>query len=236
MATTHRQLINRVLRVLGEDEVSSSVSELTSDYHKLVATFVNQIREEVEDSHQWRRLRHTESVTIAASTNSATIPNTNERSRLYRDDGITGLVFDVTLPGSVFPIVEADLATLLYQRTSDNISNNQLLSWFAIDDLSGDTIDLQVYPTPLSERTISVTMITPQDRFGDADSDNPGLDTTILVPVRPIELGALWYALEERGEELGVRSTFTEAKYRQALDDAISRDAAEQGLYDLVPV
>jgi len=74
-------------------------------------------------------------------------------------------------------------------------------------------------------------MYLPQTRIGfDA------LDTEIQVPARPIELGALWYALEERGEELGAAGVFSERKYRQALDDAISSDSAESGGFQLVPV
>ena len=237
MAVSHRQMINRVLRVLGEDEVDSGISELSSDYHKLVATFVNQIREEVEDATQWRKLRHTETVTVLANTNTITIPNTNERSRLYREqeplaEAERPLVFDVTNVNSPFPIDELDLPSLLYQRTLDPNATNTFFVWFSIDDTSGDQLDLQVYPAPTTDRTVEITLVTPQERF----NDSTDLDNTILVPARPVELGSLWYALEERGEELGVNAVFSERKYNKALDDAISRDAEEQGGYNLVPV
>lgn len=241
MAVTHLQMINRVLRILSEDLVDTSATALDSDYHKLIATFVNHIREEVEDAHNWRKLRHTESVTIVVGATSATIPNTNERSRLYREmDPEAGverpLVFDITNSNSPFPIEEVDLAKLLWQRTLDPGAENTFFVWCSIDDTSGDTLDLQVYPAPTTTRTVQITLITPQSRFGDATSDDPGLSTNILVPARPVELGALWYALEERGEELGVNAVFSEQKYRMALDDAVARDAEEQGGYNLVPV
>lgn len=56
-----------------------------------------------------------------------------------------------------------------------------------------------------------------------------GCDSPILVPNRIVELGTSWYALEERGEELGAGSMFTEERYRRALDDLSVKDRAEQG-------
>lgn len=241
MAVTHRQLINRVLQVLTEDEVSSSATELSTEYHKLVGTFTNQIREEVEDAWNWRKLRHAETVTILAGQDTVTVPNTNERSRLYREHldhagRERPLIFDLSNTATPFPIEEWDLPTLIYQRALNPNATNTFITAIAVDDTGGDLIDLQVYPAPTTDRTLQVHFITPQARFGNSTSDDPGLDTNILVPSRPVELGTLWYALEERGEELGVNAVFSERKYRQALDDAISRDAAEQGGIDLVPV
>lgn len=236
MATTFRELTNRVLQVLGEDEIASGVSEITDTYQKLVATFVNQIKEEVEDAHNWRKLRTSVDVVIPADTSSATIMGTNERSRLLREyDPIMGIerpvVVDVTTPGQEFPMQETDLSRLLYLTDVNTVTNSRYSPQFAIDDTSGDTLDLFVYPTATVERTYRVKLIVPQDRIAFTAPD-----TNLTVPVRPIELGALWYALEERGEELGVSSVFSERKYRQALDDAIARDAADQGGYNLVPV
>lgn len=236
MAVTYRQMINRTLSILTEDEVSDTATELSTQYHKLVGQFVNQIKEEVEDSTNWRKLRHVETVTVLAGDTTVTVPNTNERSRLYREHNeLAGrerpLVFDITNPNSPFPIEERDLPTLLYQRTLDPGATNTFFVWFSIDDTAGDLVDLQVYPAPTTDRTVSVTMITPQDRIANDD-----LDSIILVPSRPIEYGSIWYGLEERGEELGVNAIFTEEKFRNALDDAVARDVAEQGGLQLVPV
>jgi len=238
MSVTYRQMINRVLNVLTEDEVAASATSLDTQYLRLIGQFVNLIKEEVEDATNWRKLRHVESVTVLAGQTSVTIPNTNERSRLYREHNeLAGnerpLVFDITDSNSPFPIEERDLATLLYQRTLDPGATNTYFVWFSIDDTAGDTVDLQVYPAPTTDRTISITMISPQERIA---NDTAGLDTEILVPARPVEYGAIWFGLEERGEELGVNAIFTEKKFRDALDDAIARDDAEQGGLNLVPV
>jgi hypothetical protein len=238
MAVTFRQLINRVLLVLDpNNQVSDSATELTDAYHKLVAAFVNHIKEEVEDSHNWRKLRQSIDVTINAGLTDATIAGTNERSRLYREfDEVNGierpLVIDITTSGQEFPLQEIDLARLRYLNEVNQVTNSRFSPQFAIDDTSGDTLDLAVYPESTVNRTYRLNLIVPQSRF----NTSTDLNTNILVPARPVELGALWYALEERGEELGVDGVFSENKYRKALDDAISRDAAEQGGYNLVPV
>ena len=210
MATTYRQVLNRVLTVLSEDLVDSGATELQSDYHKLVGEFVNQFKEEVEDAHNWRALRSTIAVTVTADTNSATITGANERSRLLRVyDEIRGderaLVFDVTESNNPYQLHEMDLSELLRRRELDTSNGNDPVA-FAIDNTGEDVMTLQVWPTPTDERTINVTMIVPQD-FLDVDD----LDVNVKVPHLAIVRGALWYALEERGEELGTRAIFNES-------------------------
>lgn len=236
MAVNFRTAINRVLVLLREDEIPDATSELTDTYQILVAAFVNQIKEMVEEEHNWRALRSTEQVTIPASTSSAAITNANERSRVLRVYDEIGyeekaLVFDVTDAGNPYRLRELDLSELLRRRAQDT-SNGNDPQFFAVDNTGEDDMSLQVYPTPTDERTIDITMIIPQARL----SVSTDLDTNIKVPVAPIEAGATWYALEERGEELGVSGIFNEEYFNRRLGAAVARDAAEQGEYNLVPV
>ena len=60
-------------------------------------------------------------------------------------------------------------------------------------------------------------------------SGGVGADSPIIVPSRVLEIGSSWWSLEERGEELGASSMFTEDKYRRALDDLATKDRAMQG-------
>lgn len=235
MATTYRQLLNNVLVALGEDEISSGTSEITSKYHKLLGLFVNQIKEIVEEEHNWRALRSTIVATVAADASSGTLTTANERSRLLRvQDEMRGmevpLVFDVTDTSSPTRLFEVDATELLRRRSLDT-SNGNDPQFFFIDNTGEDAMSIQVYPTPTDERTINVTMIVPQDRLATTD-----LDTNIKVPSRPIEQGVIWYALEERGEELGVNGLFNQEAFDRSLGAAVARDAAEQGEYQLVPV
>jgi hypothetical protein len=120
---TFRTILNRVLRTLREDEVDASETELTDDYQKLVATFVNQIKEEVEDAHTWRDLQQTHTASIVANTQIATIVDATDRSRVVHmagEDGPVPLVFDITTPTAPIPLWEVPLADLEYRIASDS--------------------------------------------------------------------------------------------------------------------
>ncbi len=175
MALTYRQLLNRVLVALTEDEIDSGTATITSKYHKLLGLFVNQIKEIVEEEHNWRALRATEQVTVSASTSSSAITNANERSRLLRVyNELAGeeqaLVFDVTDSNNPYRLYEMDLSMLLKRRALDT-SNGNDPTFFAIDNTGEDAVSIQVWPTPTDERTIDITMIIPQDVLENSDLD-----------------------------------------------------------------
>jgi hypothetical protein len=236
MATTFRQVINRVLRTVAEDEIDSGVTELSDSYQKLVASFVNQIKEEIEDSHNWRSLRTVVPVTITSGQNSASLA-ISSRSRLLRvQDSTNGqlipLAFDVTNTSSRQPIYEVDANELAYLQNIDNVTTGPTARFtVSVSTTDADVLTLSVWPKVEQNRNYELTFIVPQEYFEDDE-----LDEAIDVPSRPLIIGSIWYALEERGEELGASSLYTEERYRKALDDAISIDAAEQGGYDLIPV
>jgi len=234
VATTYRNLLNNVLIALREDQISGATSEITDEYHLLLGLFINQIKEICEDQHNWRALRSSEDLTFA-SVSSAAFTNANERSRILRvQDEIAGeeraLVFDITDSTNPYRLREIDMAELLRRREMET-SNGGDPSYFAMDNSGENAMALQVYPTPTDTRTVRVYTINPQVTL-DADM----LDTNIKIPARPIEAGAIWYALEERGEELGVRGLFNQEVFDRILGAAVARDAAEQGEYQLVPV
>ena len=231
---TFKAIMNEVLGTLSEDEVAASITELDSEYHKLIAHFVNQIKEEIEDAHNWSQLWTDLSVTIPGEAHSAPVAGANQRSRLVRVQqsnafDTAALVFDVTIPSNTRQLLELDYSELVYRRRVNAETVNDAPVYFALKMGSDGVPNIFVYPTPLQTRLLSVTMVVPQERVPFNQ-----LDTNILIPNRPLEIGAIWYALHERGEELGVNSLYTEERFRQALDAAIARDWAEQGGLDLV--
>ncbi|MHA2084980.1 MAG: hypothetical protein ACXABD_14575 [Candidatus Thorarchaeota archaeon] len=231
MATTYRQALNRVLEIIGEDNIPGAATTLTSEYHLLIGALFNEIMEQVEDAHNWRALRTTYTVTVPAQALSGTITDASERSRLVRiyqanRHSVVPLVFDVTDASNPDPLIEIDLSEIIYRDTV-NPNEYQDPVYFALDNSAGDGMDLYVNPRPSGSKSIQVTMVTPQGR-ADFTQQNV-LSANISVPVRPIVMGTVWYALEERGEELGTQGLFSEQRFMQALDDAIARDAAEQG-------
>ena len=238
MATTYRDALNRVLRVLGEDAIASGESDLTSDYLIMVGEFFNQIKEEVEDAQPWRSMWGVLTATVAADVRNGDITNSTDRSRLIRihdnhRQRLVPLVFDTTDADNPVPLEETTLADLRFRDAqSPNVRASGAPQLFAIDEGDEDTTGLRiaVHPRPSVQRTISLTMATPQARL-EPEGD---LDTNILVPVSPIVVGTLWYALEERGEELGPTSLFSEERFQIALTSAVARDVADQGGLELV--
>jgi len=228
MATTYLQAINRVLEKIGETQLPNAITSLTETYGLLVGSFVQDIKEEMEDAHDWRALRQTNTSTIAADAQSVAITEADERSRVVRilqqnRGEIIPLVFDITDANNPINLKEMDLAELIYRDTMDPDERNDPM-YFALDNSSGDVLELYVWPRPSGARTIQHTLVIPQTRFEPSD-----LDQTIKVPIRPLVTGAVWYALEERGEELGTNGMFNEQRFRDALNSAIGRDSDGQG-------
>ena len=236
MATTVKDLLNRVLTNLGEDEIGSSVTTLTEMYHKQLLGFLNTIKAEVEAAAQWRALQTTSTVTVTAATTSTTISWANERSRVVRvqdaqSEMLIPLVFDTTTAASPFQLQEVDLPWLVYQETLNaGISQSYPVS-FALINTAGDVLQLRTFGPASTDRTVQLTLVVPQARFATSD-----LAVTVSIPTDVLELGTTWYAMEERGEELGESGMFSEQRYRNALDAAAARDTEEQGGMDLVPV
>jgi hypothetical protein len=227
-ATTYLQAINRVLEKIGEDQVPAAATSITEKYELLIGSMVQDIKEQIEDAHNWRALRQTLSVSIAANARSGAITGADERSRLVRiyqqnQPGPVPLVFDVTDSSNPDPLIEIDLAELIYRDTVDP-DNRQDPIYFALDNTAGDVLEMLVWPRPSSIKTIQVSLIIPQARLEPSE-----LDTEFKIPIRPLIVGAVWYALEERGEELGTNGQFNEQRFTDALNAAIARDDAEQG-------
>lgn len=238
MATTLRVVLNRVLTATGSPQIPSTTTTLTDSLSLKLLEFLNQFKEEIEDATYWRALRQTFTINIAAGSNSAPITGADERARVIRVPApqagqLVPLVFDITAANNPFQLGEIAFSELLYRNMSDPAGTTQANeSYFAID-VSNDVPQLYVYPTPNQNITIKIHMHQPQRALIATDLDTNGV---LLIPMLPLLKGTIWFALEDRGEELGANAAFTEERYRMALDDAISRDDAESGSLDqLVP-
>jgi len=239
-------MMNSVLTTIGSTTIPATNTTITDTYQLQVATFLNQIREEVEDAWNWRSLWVTYNInylqnnTTQAIVDSVTgaVPNTRSRTLRMRDKRVgkeVALCFDVTTFGIPFPLEEMSKASILYFNTVLNQTPVQYSTGFAVDNTTGDQMNLMVYPPASANRVIQLTLCTPVPRIDPTVAGTAGgLDTLITVPTQPIEYGTIWYALQERGEELGTSTVFTEERYRTALDDAIARDQEESGGIEMI--
>lgn len=234
--TTLRTTLNRVLTAIGETTIAAATTTIADALPLKLLEFANEFKEEIEDATYWRALRQTISVTVTANTNNAGITGTDGRARVIRVPAqqagqLVPLVFDVTVPTNPIQLIEMPLAELLYRTTSDGTGVTTVQPDHFAVDVSGDQAQLYVYPTPSTQRTINVAMQVPQATLLTTD-----LDTAIKIPTLPLLKATIWFALMDRGEEMGANGAFTEERYRTSLDDAISRDSAEAGTNDVLVV
>lgn len=236
MAVTFKDLLNRALKITGEDTIDTGSVILTDAVHIGLAEVANELKEEVEDAHNWRALRQQVTVAFASGEKTNTISEANERSRVLRIHDphygeLVPLVFDITDSTTPYRLYELDLAELIRRRTMDTGPNTDP-SHFAIDNSAGDVLKIELWPTPGDARTIQLDLCIPQARLDGTQSAD--LATNIKVPVRPITMALVRYILEDRGEELGINSMYSEQREARALQDAIARDRAEAGEDSLV--
>ncbi len=249
---TLQQVLNRALTSLRESPIPAGATSITDPYQLTLLEFFNQVREEVEDAANWRALQQTYTVTIPAGASSAAITGTNERSRLVRQavmgggrpqgsfwtpligaDQLMPLVFDTTQPTGPgqFQLQEMPLGALQYMLATTNNQTTAYPSAFALSTSNSADSDagnaeqwLYVFPPPNNQRTIQLTMVTPENTYEPTD-----VGRNIYVPTLPIVHGLQWMAREERGEELGANSMYSEQRYRSLLDSAVARENAEAG-------
>lgn len=245
--TSFRTVFNRVLVNLREPELSSSATALTDDYHLLLRNFWNTIRDEVQLAHQWSSLRYYCTATVAAdaaksgqvviadgdisSYHTVVVLNSATLARqVYPQNGcIKPLAFDVTDTSNPLELNEYDLKEVL-RRQILNTDSGDSIQGFAIDP-DFNSLVVQVFPRPSTQRTIQLELYCPQDVINASDAA-ADIDYYINLPlgaIKAIEIGTTWYALEERGEELGTNSPFTEQRYREALTTAIAAEDATSG-------
>jgi hypothetical protein len=263
MASTFRQILKNVLVNIGSGNsiVPASGTAITDPYQLMVCNYINHIKEEIENATNWRCLWVTYNVAYVAGNITQQIidltqggvggvyasPNSTSRvARMYnrRFGREVALCFDTTTFGIPFILSEMPLADIYYFNTVLNQTPVAYSTNFAVQDQGNDQMNLVMYPGANANRNIQITMITPQPRIdatlpGGSATIRPwfgtvGLDSPILIPNFPLELGASWYALQERGESLGIGSMFSQERFLDALDDAISRDVGESGGLEMI--
>lgn len=202
------ELTNSVLTRLREP-TATSVND--SDYTRLIATYINDSKRQVEDAYNWNSLSETLSAVTA--------------------DGIFNYVLNGS--GQRFRLID------IINDTSNMIMSNRTTRWmdqnFLVNDppkgppmyfnfngtnVNGDT-QVDLYPIPDGVYNIRFNIIKPQvELVNDAD--------VLYVPHEPVILGAYARAVAERGEDAGITSNEAYALYLTSLADAI---ALESGRY-----
>lgn len=223
-------IVNNVLERLREDTVST-VSE--NAYSKLIAMFVNDAIQDIEDyNHEWSVYITSIDTTITTGTTSYDLTATTDRSWLMRDpdDDQLPLAYDIT-SGDKRQLFDASWKAVLREQALANDSNNthadpQVFAIRADSDGRGWTLEmLWGLDAAESDHTWRSYWYIPQ---GELARDGTADNTEILLPARIVELRAVFYALNERGEEMGTFGGIADKRSTDAIAAAMEADATVQ--------
>lgn len=207
-AYNYLQLTNSVLRRLREPE-ATSVND--NEYVKLIATYINDSKRQVEDAYNWNSLSDTLSAVTASDIFNYVLVGSGQRFRLI-------------------DIINDSSNMIMQNRTTRWMDQAFLVNdppkgppiYFNFNgtDANGDT-QVDFYPIPDGVYNVRFNIIKPQlELIADAD--------TLLVPHEPVIMGAYARAIAERGEDAGITGNEAYGLYKQSLSDAI---ALESGRY-----
>ena len=213
---TYLSAVNSVLRRLREREATSVNN---STYTRLIGTFVNDAKREVEDAWNWSHLKNTIQVTTEQGVFRCSLTGSTRRFRLINDYLGRPAVFNDT--DDVYLQKSPSTRWMSRQLNHDDVTENQP-QWFEFNgfDDDGDVI-VDLYPIPDKVYSLNFDLILPQEELAVDGSDD---STQIKCPVEPIIFGAWSRAIYERGEDQGYLSDVAFVEYRKALGDAISWD------------
>lgn len=222
---TQLSIVNSVLLRLRE---TAAVSVADNSYTKLIAQFVNDAIADMEDVNwDWSAYDTEISTTILADgTRTYALTATNDRSWLQRrgnrnkDDRIPA-AYDVTTD-EVAQLFDCPLADIRRERALNNTDPDvkQPLV-FAVQNDGAHGWNLVLLWGANEARSWKTYWYIPQSVLALDGSDN---STDVLLPSRPIELMATYYALNERGEEMGQPGGIAQNRAKEALGAALETD------------
>lgn len=239
MATT-KDLMNKTLRGMRQFGmiIPDATSSTTDEYLLMILQFVNEAKEEIEESGwAWQALRKTVTLTMAASTVDYDLTiagdadvDTSDRARLLYETQVGGyntesfrltdnsvpMVFDVTDSAEV-RLSERTVEQIERLHFTDNGETGDP-QYFSIRS-DGDSLKFKVWPTPSEARTIKLRMYVPQTELLSTD-----LTTVLSIPTRPVWTKALFKANEERGSELGKEGSPLHRAYLDAHGRAVANE------------
>ncbi len=201
---TYLQVVNEVLRRLGESEVTTVTG---NSYSKLIGEYVNDAKRQVEDAWNWDALSTTLYVTTASGTSNYVVTGSG-----FRHKDIT--VNDTTNRARLNNV---PIKFIQDQQQLAQVSLGQP-TYYAWNGWNGTDSKVELWPTPDSTYTIAFNMVVPQLKLS-ADAD------VLLVPSEAVVAGAYARALVERGEDGGLASSEAYGLFKGILADQIAIEA-----------
>lgn len=228
---TQLSIVNQVLRRLREDQVSATTD---TAYAQLIASFVADIHQEVLEAHTWNRLITEYSVTVTTGTTDYNISGPTENSFLLYDSNEMPLAFLLRNSSDTQPYQM--IQETYNDRYADNrewasaTSQENPITFAIVKAGTGWRLTLRDVPSSgANTKLIKMLWWTPEaELLADGTTDS----VSITIPTRPIFLGALFLALNERGEEIGEPGGVAERRYINALSAAREVEISNESRLD----
>ena len=199
-------LTNKVLVRLREDEVTSTAA---GSYEKLIAQFVKQAVDEVEDATNWIQLRSTISLPATADNFAYSLSGAGTGFRILQ-------VFEDTTD---YELNKAPSFNWMNRQLLQNSPATGQPQYYDVNgqDDQGDAL-INLYPIPDGTYSVNVNLVVKSHLVDDTDSTP--------LPWLPIVLLAYMLAVDERGDDDGASLVILENKYTLALASAVAIDSS----------
>lgn len=213
------EITNQVLLRLRED----TVSDLSDDYAALIASFVADIVQELNECVVWNFLDHELTVSVVPGTVNYSLTGTNNKSQLLFDPvgRPQAWIFDDSNDPEGEPMFYLDPSEYYRRYQADRALTNDKPQWFTLEkDTDNDELVMRLWPEPSASKYIRIRFNTPEAEL------DPTTDAAVEIkmPARLVRLGALEMALNERGEEIGEPGNQAESRYEAAKGAAIEEE------------
>lgn len=198
-------IVNKVLVRLREAEVTSVQD---NPYSKLIGEFVNVVKREVEDSHNWSALRTDLTINTVAATSIYSLPTSTVRTRLLD-------VENTTLPNKYEVLYQTkQWFDEAFRNDPPNTDRPYYYNITGID--ASNRLTVKLFPIPDAVYSLNFSVVNPQvDLVNDGD--------ILSIPYQIVIEGALSRAISERGDDGGY--TEQEARYSRVASDYIAIDS-----------
>ncbi len=220
---TQLEIVNDLQERLRE-KTTASVS--TTDYSKLLGMFVNDAIADMENiNHEWGvYITEIDDTILADGTRTYDITETTDRSYLMRDFQFEELpaAYDVTSE-EVGQLFDCAYKELLRER---NLTNNpqdvaQPKVFSVKSDADGRGYSIELLWGANEARSWRMYWYVPQGRLARDGTDD---STEVQLPRDPVFYRALYYATNERGEEMGEPGGILWKQSVDAIAGALERD------------
>ena len=207
---TRKDLVNEVLRRLREPELGSSSTIASSTYATMVASFLNDVKQECEDAWGWGQLRETIEFDTVASTSLYSLPLTTLRTKLLS-------MWNTTQNSRMRQVTE----DYFNRSTFIGTQSNAIPSYYRDRGINPATEYKQVelLATPDGVYTIKAEVVNPQK---DLSTDDEKL--TLSLGRQAMIYGTWGLCISERGEDGGQLMDEITQKYGFHLQTAIALD------------